>query len=63
MNIKIKCVSPYYDLQLKRDVAVGEELTVDPDRAKLLIGKGLAEQVAVDKATTPAPKKVVKAKK
>lgn len=61
-NMKIKCIEAYYDMQLKRNINVNEELTVNEDRAKELTTKNNAAKrvlaVVVEKATTPTTEKV-----
>ena len=36
---KIKVIKPYYDLELKKNIAVDDELTVSDDRAAELCSK------------------------
>ena len=55
--MKVKAICDYTDLQLKRLVKVGEVLTVDENRADVLIKANVAKAV-----TTPTTKKVAKAK-
>lgn len=65
--MKVKCITNYYDLQLKRDVEINEELDVTEARGKVLINAKVCE--AVDEPTTPevatepAPKKRASKKK
>jgi hypothetical protein len=55
---KVKCILGYYDTQLNKSVAIGEEFEVADDRAKQLVKAKVATEVA-----TPTTEKVVKAKK
>jgi hypothetical protein len=48
--MKIEITTRYTDTQLKRKVEVGEVLTVDADRAAVIIGKGFAVEIAEHKA-------------
>lgn len=48
--MKIEIIESYMDKQLSRRVSVGEVLTVDADRAAVIIGKGFAVEVAESKA-------------
>lgn len=50
---KVKCILGYYDTQLNKSVAIGEEFEVADERAKQLV----KAKVAV---TTPTTEKVVK---
>ena len=40
-RVMINCISRYYSLELKREVAVGEQLTTTLDRAKTLVNLGV----------------------
>lgn len=53
---KVKCILGYYDTQLNKSVAIGEEFEVADDRARQLV----KAKVAV---TTPTTKKVATPKK
>jgi len=48
--MKIQIISRYTDTQLKRKVESGEVLTVDADRAAVIIGKGFAVEIVEAKA-------------
>ena len=53
--MKVKCLKHYFDLDQDRYVDVGEELTVNNNRANVLISAGVVEPVI-----TPTTKKVAK---
>ena len=55
--MKVKAICDYNDLQLKRLVKAGEEITVDENRANVLIKANVAKVI-----TTPTTKKVARAK-
>lgn len=44
----VKCIKNYYDLKLKKDIKVGDELTVNEDRGNILL-----QAKVVELATTP----------
>lgn len=48
--MKIQIISRYTDTQLGRKVEAGEVLTVDADRAAVIIGKGFAVEIAEAKS-------------
>ncbi len=71
MKVKVKCIRQYYDVELKRDVVLNEELTVSRQRADQLLANPnnivelveyIEEKPIVEKAVPPT-KKVVKRKK
>lgn len=51
----VKCILGYYDTQLNKSVAIGEEFEVADDRAKQLVKAKVGTEVA-----TPTSEKVVK---
>ena len=53
--MKVKCLKCYFDLELDRYIDGGEELSVNNNRANVLINAGVVERVI-----TPTTKKVVK---
>lgn len=53
--MRVKCLKCYFDLEQDRHIDVGEELSVNNNRANVLINAGVVEPV-----TTPTTKKVVK---
>lgn len=65
--MKIKCIEPYYDMQLKKNIEKDEVLEVDETRAKELTSKnnkaGRILAILVEDATTPTTEKMVKPKK
>lgn len=66
-NMRIKCIEAYYDLQLKKNININDELTVNEARAKELTTNNNAARrvlaVVVEEATTPTTEKVEGAKK
>lgn len=71
MKVKVKCIRQYYDVELKRDVVLNEELIVSRQRADQLLANPnnivefveyIEEKPIVEKAVQPT-KKVVKRKK
>lgn len=55
MHVKVKCIKPYWDVQLHPDkndphkiLTIGLEWVVDKDRADELVGKGLVEIVETE---------------
>lgn len=65
--MKVRAIREYYDLELKKSVKVGDELTVSAARGKALSSKNnkagyiLCEVIEAD-ATTTTTEKVVEAK-
>lgn len=71
MKVKVKCIRQYYDVELKRNVVLNEELIVSRQRADQLLANPnnivelveyIEEKPIVEKAVPPT-KKVVKRKK
>ena len=71
MKAKVKCIRFYYDIELKRDINVGEELIVTRERADQLLANPnnivelveyVEEKPVVEKEVKPT-KKVIKRKK
>ena len=71
MKVKVKCIRQYYDVELKRDVVLNEELIVSRQRADQLLANPnnivelveyIEEKPIVEKAVQPT-KKVVKRNK
>ena len=66
--MKVRAIKDYYDLELKKTVKIGEEITVSAARGKALTtknnkaGYALCEIVEADAATTPTTEEVAEAK-
>lgn len=45
INVKIKCVTDYFDLELNRQIKKGEQLEVNKIRAEIIIDAGFADYV------------------
>lgn len=45
--VKLRVVSKYHDVQLKKHMVVGETLEVDRERAKLLLGLKTSKNNAI----------------
>ena len=58
---KVKCILGYYDTQLNKSVAIGEEFEVEDDRAKQLV-KAKVAVTPPTSDTEPAPAKPKKAR-
>ena len=62
--MKVRAIKDYYDLELKKTVKIGEEITVSAARGKALTtknnkaGYALCEIVEADAATTPTTEEV-----
>jgi hypothetical protein len=67
--MKVRAIKDYYDLELKKTVKIGEEITVSAARGKALTtknnkaGYALCEIVEADAATTPTTEEVAEAPK
>lgn len=65
--MKVRAIKDYYDLELKKTVKIGEEITVSAARGKALTtknnkaGYALCEIVEADAATTPTTEEVAEA--
>ena len=64
----IKVIKPYYDLELKKNVAVDDELTVSDDRAAELCSKNnkagiILAELVTDPDTEPDDEPVKKSRK
>ena len=57
--MKVRVTKDYFDRALNKLVEAGEKLEVADERARVLIGAGVAERVT---ETTPTTDKVAKAK-
>ena len=65
---KIKVIKPYYDLEIKKNVSVGDELTVSDDRAAELCSKNnkagiILAELVTDPDTEPDDEPVKKSSK
>ena len=49
MKVKVECITTYNDLQLKKQINKGEDITVSKERADELISLGLVRQLEVIK--------------
>lgn len=47
VNMKIKAIENYFDLKLKKQIVIGDEYEVSPERAKELGDKKLVEFLTV----------------
>lgn len=63
---KVKCILGYYDTQLNKSVAIGDEFKVADDRARQLVKAKVAEVVTTpttEKVAAPAKPKKARVKK